>query len=180
VFGQASYLLQSRRQLVLEQFSAEPPFGISNNINNPFFNTPFEDQSGKIFSEAGRRHSESAARPARRLVSVPADLALWTVPKNLRPQYAEQYNMTIQRELVKDLVFQISYVGRQGHRLLASQDLNFGNSTNCLISFAIANANANNVVARTESNPPADHSPEMARTSSQPGRCCQILSTALW
>ena len=133
-------------QLVLEQFSAEPPFGISNNINNPFFNTPFEDQSGKIFPKPGG----GILSPPR---GQPVDWSLYRpillfgqFPKNLRPQYAEQYNMTIQRELVKDLVFQISYVGRQGHRLLASQDLNFGNSQTCLDLIAIANANANNVV----------------------------------
>ena len=33
-------------QLVLEQFSAEPPFGGSNIINAPLFNTPFLQQDG--------------------------------------------------------------------------------------------------------------------------------------
>ena len=51
---------------------------------------------------------------------------------NIRSQYAEQYNLTIQRELAKDLVFQIAYVGRQGHRLLATQELNPGNPQTCL------------------------------------------------
>jgi hypothetical protein len=119
-------------QLVLEQFSAEPPFGISNNINSPFFNTPFEDQNGNIFPKPGG----GILNPPR---GQPVDWSLYRpillfgqFPKNLRPQYAEQYNLTIQRELVKDMVFQIGYVGRQGHRLLASQDLNFGSSKTCL------------------------------------------------
>jgi len=52
---------------------------------------------------------------------------------NIRSQYAEQYNLSIQREFAKDLVFQIAYVGRQGHRLLATtQELNPGNPQTCL------------------------------------------------
>jgi hypothetical protein len=52
--------------------------------------------------------------------------------KNPRTQYAEQYNLTIQREVAKNLVFTVAYVGRQGHRLLASQDLNPGNPQTCV------------------------------------------------
>jgi len=51
---------------------------------------------------------------------------------HMRSQYAEQYNLTIQREIAKDLVFQIAYVGRQGHRLLATQELNPANPQTCL------------------------------------------------
>src|SRR5262249_41655368 len=36
-------------QLVLEQFSAEPPFGGSNNITSPFLQTPYVDQTGSVF-----------------------------------------------------------------------------------------------------------------------------------
>jgi hypothetical protein len=50
----------------------------------------------------------------------------------MRSQYAEQYNLTIQRELAKDLVFEIAYVGRQGHRLLATQEQNPGDPQTCL------------------------------------------------
>jgi len=59
--------------------------------------------------------------------------------KNPRTQYAEQYNLTVQRELAKDLVLTASYVGRQGHRLLASQDLNPGNPQTCLDLISLAN-----------------------------------------
>ena len=52
-------------------------------------------------------------------------------PPHMRSQYAEQYNLTIQREIAKDLVFQIAYVGRQGHRLLATQEINPGNPQTC-------------------------------------------------
>ncbi len=46
---------------------------------------------------------------------------------HLRTQYTAQYNFSIQRELAKDLLWQINYVGSQGHRLLASHDINPGN-----------------------------------------------------
>ena len=37
-------------QLVLEQFSAEPPFGGSSFISAPFLQMPFVDQSGNVFA----------------------------------------------------------------------------------------------------------------------------------
>ena len=50
----------------------------------------------------------------------------------LRTQYTSQYNFGIQREIGKDLVLSVGYVGSQGHRLLATNDLNFGNAQTCL------------------------------------------------
>ena len=56
----------------------------------------------------------------------------------MRSQYSEQYNFTIQHELARDLVLQIGYVGSQGHRLLASNDLNRATPQTCLDIAAIA------------------------------------------
>ena len=50
---------------------------------------------------------------------------------HLRTQYTAQYNFSVQRELAKDLLWQINYVGSQGHRLLASHDINPGNPQTC-------------------------------------------------
>ena len=50
----------------------------------------------------------------------------------MRTQYTAQYNFTIQRELAKDIVLQLGYVGSQGHRLLASHDINAANPQTCL------------------------------------------------
>ena len=52
-------------------------------------------------------------------------------PANLRLQYSDQYNLTIKRQLPGDILFQIGYVGSQGHRLLASYEINIGNPTTC-------------------------------------------------
>jgi len=120
-------------QLVLEQFSAEPPFGGSTFVFNTQFNTPFLGQDGQT---AFPNPFNGILNPPR---GQPVDWSVFRpillfgqAAKNPRTQYAEQYNLTIQREVAKDLVLQLSYVGRQGHRLLASQDLNPGNPQTCL------------------------------------------------
>jgi len=50
----------------------------------------------------------------------------------LRTQYSVSYNFTIQRQVRKDLLIQVGYVGTQGHRLLATRDLNYGQAQPCL------------------------------------------------
>jgi len=119
-------------QLVMEQFSAEPPFGGSSSIYNTMFNLPFQYQDGT-----------TAPNPFNGILNPPRGQPVdWSMFRpillygqaapDIRSQYAEQYNLTIQRELAKDLVFQIAYVGRQGHRLLATQEINPGNPQTCL------------------------------------------------
>jgi len=133
-------------QLVLEQFSAEPPFGGSTFIFNTQFNLPFLGQDGVttfpnpfngiLNPPSGQAQDWERFRPI---------LLFGQAAKNPRTQYAEQYNLAVQRELAKDLVVSLAYVGRQGHRLLASQDLNPGNPLTCLdletVSAAIGDPN---------------------------------------
>jgi hypothetical protein len=133
-------------QLVLEQFSAEPPFGGSSFVFNTLFNTPFLDQ-GAAFTYPNPFNGILDPKPG-----TPVD---WSVFRpillfgefqpHMRSQYSSQYNLTIQRELTKDMVFQIGYVGTQAHRLLASHDLNIANHQTCLDIIALANHNASNV-----------------------------------
>jgi hypothetical protein len=118
-------------QLVLEQFSAEPPFGGSNFISDPLFQAPFLDQTGS----ASPNPFNGILNPPR---GTPIDWASFRsillfgeFPKQLRPQYSDQYNLTIKRELPGNILFQIGYVGSQGHRLLASYDINHGNPNSC-------------------------------------------------
>jgi hypothetical protein len=59
---------------------------------------------------------------------------------NMRSQYSAQYNLTIQRQLTNDMKLEIGYVGSQGHRLLATHDINYGNPQTCLDLQAIADA----------------------------------------
>src|SRR6202451_709649 len=91
-------------QLVLEQFSAEPPFGGSNFISNPLLQTPYVDQSGDVFPN-----------PFTGILNPPRGQAIdWSqfrpmtffgeFPPNLRMQYSDQYNLTIKRQLPGDIL----------------------------------------------------------------------------
>ncbi len=118
-------------QLVLEQFSAEPPFGGSNFIGSPFLQTPYVDQTGAVFSNP----FTGILNPKR---GTPLDWSNFAgsvyfgqFPSNMRPQYQNQYNLTIKRELPGNTLLQVAYVGSQGHRLLATYEVNPGNPTTC-------------------------------------------------
>jgi hypothetical protein len=138
-------------QLVLEQFSAEPPFGVSVFLSNPMFNTPYLGQNGSVspnnatgvinqtpntpcFDPTGPKGCVdwSLFRPA---------LLFGEFQPHLKSQYSEQYNITIERQLTKDMLLRVAYVGTQSHHLLASRDLNYGNAQTCL---DLINLNASN------------------------------------
>ena len=87
----------------------------------------------------GRRLASIGLRSALRLL-------FGEFQPHLKSQYSEQYNLTIERQITKDMLFRIGYVGTESHHLLASHDLNFGNSDSCLEIAAIANANPNTVL----------------------------------
>src|SRR5713226_2221912 len=119
-------------QLVLEQFQAEPPFGGSSLISEGLFNTPFVGQSGTLTPNPfngiltpapGTNIDWSAFRPI---------LLFGELEPKMRSQYSAQYNFGITRELMRDMVLSIGYVGSQGHRLLATHDINFGNPQTCV------------------------------------------------
>jgi hypothetical protein len=134
-------------QLVLEQFSAEPPFGGSPLLNSTLLDAPFFSQN---FSQDGIIYSN----PFNGILNAPRGQAQdWSLFRpillfgqfqpNMRTQYSTQYNLNIQRELARDVVLQVGYVGSQGHRLLATHDLNFSNPQTCIdlhnISVALDN-----------------------------------------
>jgi hypothetical protein len=119
-------------QLVLEQFQGEPPFGGSSLISEGLFNTPFVGQdltitpnpfNGILNPPRGQAVDWSAFRPI---------LLFGELEPHLRAQYTAQYNFGITRELFKDTVLSVGYVGSQGHRLLATRDINYGNPQTCV------------------------------------------------
>ncbi|MGB7438319.1 MAG: carboxypeptidase regulatory-like domain-containing protein [Candidatus Acidiferrum sp.] len=129
-------------QLVMEQFSAEPPFGVSTFLSNPMFNTPYIAQNGvqspnNATGIITQKPSTPCFDPAG-----PAGCVDWSLFRpillfgefqpHLRTQYAEQYNLTIERQLTADMLLRVAYVGTQAHHLLASQDLDYGNPQTCL------------------------------------------------
>jgi hypothetical protein len=130
-------------QLVLEQFSAQPPFGGSSGLSNTLFNLPFEGQDGTINPNPFNGMLDpTRGQPVDFSVFRPILLFGQFQPR-LRTQYSVQYNFTIQRQLTDDLFVQIGYVGSQGHRLLATHDLNYGNPQTCLDLHQIAEATGN-------------------------------------
>jgi hypothetical protein len=125
-------------ELVLAQFGAEPPFGGSTSLSDVFFNTPYVNQG-----------DFTAPNPFNGVITptkgAPTDLSLFRpillygeFEPHLRSQYTSQYNLTIQRELSNSMMFQIGYVGSQGHRLLATHDINPSNPQTCLDMFNIS------------------------------------------
>jgi Carboxypeptidase regulatory-like domain/TonB dependent receptor/TonB-dependent Receptor Plug Domain len=132
-------------QLVLEQFSAEPPFGGSTFLSNTLFNTPFAFQAGgNAPNPFTGIINQTPQTPCRVVASTtgPNGCVDWSTFRplllfgefqpHLKSQYSEQYNLTIERQLTKDMLIRFSYVGTQAHHLLASHDLNFGNAQTCL------------------------------------------------
>jgi len=119
-------------QLVLEQFSAEPPFGGSESITAPLLQTPFVDQTGGVHPNP----FTGVLNPPR---GTPLDWSRFLgttyfgdFQPHLRSQYSDQYNFTIKRELPGDILLQLGYVGSQGHRLLAIYEVNETNPKTCL------------------------------------------------
>jgi Carboxypeptidase regulatory-like domain len=119
-------------ELVLAQFGAEPPFGGSSSLSDVFFNTPFVNQGeftapnpfgGIITPTKGSPTDLSLFRPI---------LLYGEFEPHLRSQYTTQYNLTFQRDLSNSTMLQIGYVGSQGHRLLATHDINPSNPQTCL------------------------------------------------
>ena len=119
-------------QMVLTQFAAQPPFGGSLTLSDPMFNTPFLGQDGTTHPNpfngilnpaSGQSVDWSVFRPI---------LLLGEFGPQLRSQYSINYNFTVQRQIHKDVLVQVAYVGSQGHRLLASYDLNYGQAQPCL------------------------------------------------
>jgi hypothetical protein len=136
-------------QLVMEQFSAEPPFGVSASLSNPLFNTPFIGQNGvQSPNNAGGIITQTPSTPCFD-PSGPKGCVDWSAFRpvllfgefqpHLRTQYAEQYNLTIERQLTADMLLRVAYVGTQAHHLLASQDLDYGNSQTCVDLINLAN-----------------------------------------
>ncbi len=120
-------------QLVLAQFGAEPPFGGSAVVSETQFNLPFLGQDGATtylnpFSGVITPKRGTAQDWAR---FEPIDL-FGDFQPHMRTQYSAQYNLTVQRELTRDMKLEIGYVGSQGHRLLATHDINYSNPQTCV------------------------------------------------
>jgi outer membrane receptor protein involved in Fe transport len=119
-------------QLVLAQFGAEPPFGGSTTVSETQFNLPFLGQDGTQYPNAFNGVISPQRGTAQNWAQFePIDL-FGDFQPHMRTQYSAQYNFTIQHELARDTKLEIGYVGSQGHRLLATHDINYSNPQTCL------------------------------------------------
>jgi hypothetical protein len=134
-------------ELVLAQFGAEPPFGGSSSLSDVFFNTPYVNQDnfqtpnpfGGIITPTKHQPTDlSLFRPI---------LLYGEFQPHLRSQYTSQYNLTLQRDLSNSTMLQIGYVGSQGHRLLASHDIDPSTPQTCLDIMSVYAANNANVTS---------------------------------
>jgi hypothetical protein len=130
--GWGMFYDSNEEMLFGESFTAQPPFGGSTSISDVFLNTPFLGQNGSVTPNPF--HGFLDPKPG-----APVDFALFrpitlygNFPKTLRNQYSDHYHLTIQRELTRNTLWQLGYVGSQGHRLMATLDQNFGTAQTCL------------------------------------------------
>ncbi|HJT71471.1 MAG TPA: hypothetical protein VJ731_14825, partial [Terriglobales bacterium] len=117
------------------------PFGGSTFPFNTLFNEPFLDQSGGF--SYPNPFGLSSLSGVNGILNPPRGQGLdWGMFRpiqlfgqfqpHMRSQYSAQYNVSIERQLTKDMKLEVGYVGSQGHRLLATHDLNYGNPQTCL------------------------------------------------
>ncbi len=102
----------------------------------PMFDQPFQTRADG--SSQGQRFPftfPTPGSPANKTLDYSVYLPLSASPGysiHNRLPYAEDYNLTIQRELSKSMVLTLAYVGTQGHRLIAQYAANPGNPALCL------------------------------------------------
>ncbi len=117
----------------------DAPFGLyytSNTSQQPMFDQPFLNRADG--SSAGQRFPFTfpiPGAPSNKTLDYSQFLPISYSPGysiNNRLPYAEDYNLTFQRELSKATVLTLAYVGTQGHKLISQYDANPGNAALCL------------------------------------------------
>jgi len=101
---------------------------------NPYINRGTGVDNGQRFPVAPPPFNASPSKPNNSIdwsvfLPISSSPAFWY--RNTLP-YAVEYDLAIDRQLTKDTLFTIAYVGSQGHHLLSSQQANPGNPALCL------------------------------------------------
>lgn len=115
----------------------DAPFGLYWTSPEPtMFDQPFQTRA--TGASQGQRfpfHFPTPGDPANKTLDYSVYLPISYSPGysiHNRMPYAEDYNFTIQRELSKEMVLTLAYVGTQGHKLIAQYAANPGNPALCL------------------------------------------------
>ena len=141
----------------------DAPYGDYYSANRTSFATPYQDRATGTFTSSPFPYTfppnnVSASNPDP---NVPAS-AFGTISDspgfnhNNRVPYAEQYELSIQRQISAADLLTVSYVGTQGHRLLVAQEANPVNQAACL---AIYQLNPSNPACGPNSEPNTLRSP---------------------
>jgi hypothetical protein len=114
------------------------PFGFFYVGNSPSFTTPFLDRKDSVNQ---MQRFPVAFPPLNASPSHPDNSINWSVLLPIasspginthnRLPYAEDYELSLQRQLPKETLLTLSYVGTQGHRLLSTLEANPGNQALC-------------------------------------------------
>jgi hypothetical protein len=125
----------------------DAPFGNYTGQSEPTFKDPFITRAsgvnnGQLFPVPLPPRHPSPSNPADKLPPYDTLAHFFTAFGGIgsspaffngnRLPYAEHYELSLQRQLSKDDLLSVSYVGTQGHRLLSSKSANPGNPALCL------------------------------------------------
>jgi hypothetical protein len=125
--------------LTIGVLSANAPYGTTyTSPTPPLFATPFisasSGQGGQYFPVQLAPLNSSASHPDPNIdwSQYEPISGLPAYPASNRIPYTEEYMFSLERQLGPSAVFSASYVGTQGHRLLALVEANPGNTALCL------------------------------------------------
>ncbi len=93
-----------------ERLTTNPPYASSVTLNNVSFSNPFANYPG--------------GNPFPGAAIFPLAGTYVSVPSNVRPTYTMQYNVSFQRQLGKDWLATVNYIGNQSRHILGSYDIN--------------------------------------------------------
>ncbi len=150
--GYGIYYVRISNQTLLQLITAAPFFQLSNLSNpagatlaNPFPNLPVASQF-PILPQLPQLTGYSATGVPQ--FSAPL-LTLNPIQRNLSTPYAEQYNLSVQRQLPASFTLELAYAGSQGVKLLQSIQENQALLANAIAPIRGLTANsASNVNAR--------------------------------
>ena len=117
----------------------QPPYGLSyTSPNAPLFATPFTSASGEPginpfpLTFPPLKASVSHPNPTINYAQFPSIAGMTAPPPTNTYPYAENYFLSVQRELNANTVLNLSYVGSEAHHLLVVYSANPGNPALCL------------------------------------------------
>ena len=117
----------------------DAPFGLYHTSSQPvLFEEPFRSRDDGTPSQGGQKFpfvTPIPGSPTNKTLSfAPYEPMTYFPGYDIHNQvpYAEHFNFSIQRELTKSTILTLSYVGTEGHRLIAQTEANPGDPALCM------------------------------------------------